>query len=574
MKKTFKIKFLDAIVDERQSLESKLLRTYIISELIWALANTLFCTIARMPLMTTLCFLSLFFILSLLFFAGYIFKIMNFCKKIYFLSVFVTIPVLWYFTGGPRTAASVLFICEFILFVMCLNGKRQKIFMSITLISIPIIQGASQRLPYPVFPMDDRQYQIGATIIGLSTSLLIASLLIKQKIEYTRERDAAIETQKQLEKSNALQKNFLANMSHEIRSPLGIVMGFNNLISDCNDLEQIHQYSNDISQAGSTLLTVINDILDYSKIESGRLEIIEVDYSFVDFMSDIKKDIALKCSEKGLKFVTKIDGNIPQNLHGDNIRIKQCLINILSNAVKYTESGTITFECLCEGYSEDGHFNLKYIVSDTGKGIAPEAIPKLYSAFQRLDEGANRGIEGTGLGLAITKNLLDQMSGTISVESEVGKGTTFSINLSQGRGSLIQEEVVVTSKDERSLSGIKVLAVDDTPLNLTLIRKLLDKKGVDTTCAGSGAECLEIIKQKKFDIILLDHMMPEMDGTEVFKKIRENDNPNLTTPTVMITANAMSGASKEYLDFGFDGYISKPIVPDSLYEIVHNLTSK
>ena len=356
MKRSFNIKFLNAIVDENQSLESKLLKTYIISELIWALSITILCLITRMPILTTLCFGGIFISVALLFFLGYIFKIMNICKNIYFVFVLLTIPVLWYISGGQKTAASVLFICEFILFVMCLKNTKQKVFMVLTLISIPAIQAISQHLPYPIFPMDERQYQVGSTIIGLPTSLLIASILIKQKIEYTKERDTAIETQHQLEKSNALQKNFLANMSHEIRSPLGIVMGFNNLIAESNDLEQIHQYSTDISHAGDTVLTVINDILDYSKIESGRLEIIEADYSFVNFMNDIKRDIALKCSEKGLKFITKIDGNIPQNLHGDNIRIKQCLINLLSNAIKYTETGSVTLECYLDGLTDDNRF--------------------------------------------------------------------------------------------------------------------------------------------------------------------------------------------------------------------------
>ena len=214
---------------------------------------------------------------------------------------------------------------------------------------------------------------------------------------------------------------------------------------------------------------------------------------------------------------------------------------------------------------------LKFIVSDTGKGISEDAIPKLYSAFQRLDEGANRGIEGTGLGLAITKYLIDQMSGSISVESKIGKGTSFTIELTQGKGSLIQEEVVVEAVNEYNFSGIKVLAVDDAALNLVLLRKLLEKKGVEITCYQSGQECLDNINQTKYDIILLDHMMPEMDGVQVFNKIREMDGPNKETPTVMVTANAMSGASKDYYDYGFNGYISKPIVPDKLYELINDL---
>lgn len=567
------IKFLDAIVDDKKSLESKLLKTYVISALIWAFLNTIACLIVGMPTPTTLCFFLLFIVPLILFGVGNFFKIINFCKGLYFFLVFVSIPVLWYFAGGTKTSANVLFICEFILFVMCHNGKKQKIYMLITLISIPITQGLSQRLPYPIFPMSDRQYQIGSSIIGLSTSLLIASILIKQKIEYTKERDAAIESEKQLEKSNTLQKNFLANMSHEIRSPLGIVLGFNNLISESDDLKEIHQFSDNITHAGNTLLTVINDILDYSKIESGKLEIVEADYSFTDFISDIKKEIALKCSEKGLKFTVNIDDNIPHNLHGDNIRINQCLINLLSNAVKYTESGSVTLECLCEETSNDS-VKLKFKVSDTGKGIATESIPKLFNAFQRLDEGANRGIEGTGLGLAITKNLLDEMSGTISVDSIVGEGSTFSISITQGIVTSAEIKNSSEIKTKQNLQNIKVLVVDDTAMNLVIVRKMLEKNGIQSTCVESGLECLELIKQERYDIILLDHMMPEMNGIEVFERIRQTDNLNTTTPVVMITANAMAGASTEYLEQGFDAYISKPIIPDNLYTVLNELLNK
>lgn len=548
------------------SLETRLLHFFISVEIVWALANAIGSVIIGMPKATIATYFSLFIIVSFHFIMDKLVKREILFAEIYFICALLSIPVVWYFAGGARSSANILFVCELMLFVMCMKGKKQKIYLALSLFSAAFTQGFSNRLPNSAYPMEPWQYQRGGSVLGLTTSLLIASLLIKQKLEYMKERDAAVASEQELERSNSMQKNFLANMSHEIRSPLGIVMGFNNLIGESDDVEQIHEYSKDITQAGTTLLTVINDILDYSKIESGKLDIIEADYSFPGLIEEIKKDIGLKCDEKGLKFATRVDENIPQGLYGDNIRIKQCLLNVLSNAVKYTEKGAVIFTVQRLEDSSGDICSLKYMIKDTGKGISKEAIPNLYSAFQRLDEGANRGIEGTGLGLAITKNLLDEMDGTIEVESEVGKGTTFTIYLKQRVSEGIHEEV--SEEMVETLEGIKVLVVDDTALNLTLVRKLLNNEGAQVDTVDNGLQCLKIVKENKYDIILLDHMMPEMDGLEVFKRLQEAGGVNKETPVVMLTANAMAGAAQEYIDMGFDGYISKPILPKELKETI------
>lgn len=552
--------------DRETSLEIRLLRFFIVCELVWALINTLGCLGIGMPKETTIGYATLFVILIIFQTLGRLTNWHKAVMMIYFIANLVGVPVLWYLAGGGRSSASILFVGQIILFVMCSRGKTQKIFVIISLISSGMVQGVTARMPNPVLPMEPWQYQRGGSVLGLSTSLLIAFLLLRQKQEYQKEREAVINSEKELERSNSLQKNFLANMSHEIRSPLGIVLGFNNLIKESDDLNQVHEYSKVISKTGTTLLTVINDILDYSKIESGKLDIIEADYSFNEMIEDIQDDIALKCEEKNLKFVVKKDENIPDSLYGDNIRIKQCLINVLSNAVKYTEKGIILFTIKCEEIKADDQYKLSFIVKDTGKGISEDALPKIFSAFQRLDENMNRGIEGTGLGMAITKNLLDEMNGTIEVESTLGSGSTFTITLVQRKGSgvVANEEVDITE----SLEGIRVLVVDDTELNLVLVKKLLEKDGANVTTFDNGKDALAELAGTEYDVILLDHMMPVMNGVEVFQNIKENGGVNQETPIIMLTANAMAGAMQEYLEMGFDDYLSKPIFPNKLKEMI------
>lgn len=552
--------------DRETSLEIRLLRFFVVCKLLWAMVNMAGCMVVRMPKATTSAYLALFLVIIFFQTLGMRTKWNKVVVIFYFISNLVGIPILWYFVGGGRSSAGILFVAQVILFVMCSRGRTQKIFVIISLISSGMVQGITARMANPVFPMEQWQYQKGGSVLGLSTTLLIAFLLLMQKREYQKERESVIKSEKELARSNSLQKNFLANMSHEIRSPLGIVMGFNNLIKDSDDIEQIHEYSRDITKAGTTLLAVINDILDYSKIESGKVDIIEADYSLKEMIDDIQKDIGFKCNEKGLKFVVRKDENIPDSLYGDNIRIRQCLINVLSNAVKYTEKGIVVFNVKCEEVNNSDEYKLYFIVKDTGKGISEDALPNIFTAFQRLDEGMNRGIEGTGLGMAITKNLLDEMNGTIEVESTLGNGSTFTISLSQKKGNnvTLAEEVDVTE----GLDGIKVLVVDDTVLNLTLVKKLLEKDGAEVVTIDNGKDALAEIAENKFNVILLDHMMPDMNGVEVFEHIKENGGVNLDTPIIMLTANAMSGAMQEYLDMGFDGYLSKPIPPNELKEII------
>ncbi len=559
-----KIKLYDT--DRSQPLEIRLLQFFVIAEEVWALFNFIMSIVFNYPEATQKMY-GIFAMSLLLYwlcgsFSGYQKVYIN----LYFILFLISNPFVWYYAGGNEASANILFVAELIAFVMCMNGVKQKVFIVLSLFSSTLVYALKAALPnYQPLAMTPIQLAHASRNIGITTSLLIIALLLKQKKEYARERDIAINSEKELEKSNQMQKNFLANMSHEIRSPLGIVLGFNGLISESNDLVQIHEYSQNIEHAGKTLNTVINDILDYSKIESGKLDIIDTDYSFKELISEVRNDIELKCAEKGLTFDLENDANIPQYLFGDNIRIKQCLLNLLSNAVKYTDKGTVTLSTQRLPSEQDGYCNIQFTVSDTGRGMKEETIPQLFDAFQRLDEGQNRGIEGTGLGLAITKNLLDEMNGTIEVQSEYGKGSVFTIRLLQ-QISAEQHDEVDEKQTENDISDLRILVVDDTKLNLSLIQKILVKQNAVVKTVDNGPDSLTECQKNKYDVILLDHMMPQMDGVEVFMHLRNEEGLNQHTPVIMLTANAMAGASKEYADLGFDGYVSKPIAPKALID--------
>ena len=348
------------------------------------------------------------------------------------------------------------------------------------------------------------------------------------------------------------------------------------VLRECED-ENILAYSEKIRSAGNTLLGLINDILDFSKIEAGKMDIIPVDYDLASVLNDLVTMIHTRADAKGLELILDIDGKTPKLLHGDEIRIKQIITNILTNAVKYTEKGSVTFAVGFErAQDDDGCIMLKVSISDTGIGIKPEDIPKLFTEFERIEETRNRSIEGTGLGMNITQRLLAMMNSRLGVQSEYGKGSVFSFELKQrvvkwepvGNYEEAFRRSVAERKKYRekfTAPDARILVVDDTPMNLEVFVSLLRKTLVRIDTADSGARCLELAAENKYDVIFLDHMMPDMDGIETLQKLKAmRDSPNVGTPSVCLTANAVSGARETYLAAGFDDYLTKPIEPDKL----------
>ena len=370
------------------------------------------------------------------------------------------------------------------------------------------------------------------------------------------------------EKANRAKSEFLARMSHEIRTPINAVLGMNEMVLRESNEEDVKKYSMDIKSSAHALLGIINDILDFSKIESGKMEIVPAEYEFNSMLNDLYNMFSLRAQEKGLMFDVSVDSALPSKLYGDDLRIRQVLSNLLTNAVKYTRKGTVTFEVA--GDRDGADVILHFAVRDTGIGIKQEDIPKLFSAFERIDEEKNRDIEGTGLGMNISLQLLKLMDTDLRVESVYGEGSKFFFDLRQR----VMSEEPIGSFQERAKKAARehsyrasftspegeILLVDDNRVNRRVFCGLLKQTKVQITDVGSGRECLDHVRQKHYDMIFLDHMMPEMDGMETMKRMKEmEDNLCKDTPIIMLTANAIMGAKERYLAAGFDDFLAKPI---------------
>lgn len=380
------------------------------------------------------------------------------------------------------------------------------------------------------------------------------------------------------EKANQAKSEFLARMSHEIRTPINAVMGMNEIILRESKEEETIRNAQDIRSSAQTLLGIINDILDFSKIESGKMEIVPAEYDLHNLLHDLISMTSLRAEEKGLTLETKLDASLPSGLYGDDIRIRQILLNILTNAVKYTQKGKITF--LVDGERQpDGSVLLHFLISDTGIGIKKEDMPRLFSAFERIEENHNRNIEGTGLGMNITIKLLKLMGSELKAESEYGKGSTFQFYLSQ---KIVNDEPIGdfgrwvrktrqknTYQPTFTAPEAQILLVDDNSVNRKVFCGLLKQMRLSITSVGSGRECLECVAKQHYDVIFLDHMMPEMDGVETYEQMKKLEvNQCRSTPVVMLTANAISGAREKYLEMGFHDFLAKPIAQDKLDEML------
>lgn len=376
--------------------------------------------------------------------------------------------------------------------------------------------------------------------------------------------------------ANRAKSDFLAQMSHEIRTPINAVIGMDEMILRETNDPDIKEYALDIKSASKTLLSLVNGVLDFSKIESGKMEITPANYNTEELIDDLVNMIADRAEKKYLEFDLDIDGNIPKTLYGDDVRLEQVIINLLTNAVKYSEKGTVSLKMACEGIEGD-ECTLYVEVKDTGIGIKEEDMEKLFESFQRLDERKNRNIEGTGLGMAIVQGILTMMDSTVVVKSDYGKGSVFSFKVKQGvvdptpigeyrrhRGELAKTD------DNRELVVLKadILVVDDNDMNLKVAKGLMKKLNVVPDTVNSGKKAIEMIKNKHYDIILMDHMMPVMDGIETLKLIRKNWLIDSSTTVIALTANAIAGAREMYLNEGFSDYMSKPIVPEQLEKML------
>ncbi len=386
------------------------------------------------------------------------------------------------------------------------------------------------------------------------------------------------EMREQAEAANRSKSNFLANMSHEIRTPMNAIVGMSELLIEESQGRAIQEYAYDIKTAALNLLAIINDILDFSKVEAGKMDLVEDEYSVIEEMQDTINLVKIAAEQKGLQFKINLADNIPGKLYGDAGRIRQVLINILNNAIKFTKEGFIRLDVTGQYVASDV-INLKLVVEDTGIGIKKEDLTAIFESFRQLDMNRNRQSEGTGLGLAITKQLITLMDGDIRVESEYGKGTRFTVHIKQ---RVIDKTTIAEADKQTSVSKSKeeekkasfnsdyrVLLVDDNAMNRKVANAMLKTYNFKLAEADSGKAAIERIKHMKYDMILMDHMMPEMDGVEATKIIREECGENGKNAIIIaLTANAINGAREMYLENGFDDFLSKPFDRKQLQELL------
>ena len=374
----------------------------------------------------------------------------------------------------------------------------------------------------------------------------------------------------QAEKANRAKTDFLSSMSHEIRTPLNAIVGLSECIKNSDDIEEIHEDANDVVMASQTLLEIVNGILDISKIEADKMEIIEVEYNPEEVFKELTTLVNTRIGEKEIELRTNFASDIPETLYGDKGKIKQIITNLLTNAVKYTEKGYIDFNVKCINDKDES--KLTITVSDTGRGIKKEQMDKLFTKFNRLEEDKNTTVEGTGLGLAITKSLVEMMGGKIVVDSTYGEGSKFTVFISQ---KISNEEIKekVLKEENITYEGKKALIVDDNKLNLKVASKVLKEFNIETETIESGFECINKIENHEhYDIILMDIMMPKMSGVETLKKLKQIDNFNI--PVIALTADVMEGKSNKYIEVGFNDYLRKPIEKEELKRVLNKFLNE
>lgn len=481
----------------------------------------------------------------------------------------ILLPIIYFFAGGTESGMNSWFSMGIISCFLLYTGRRFYLMLGLSSVSFLSCYFVNYFHPEFVVQLKSKSaVNFDCCFAMMAVSTVLGILIKFQKKIYEQERQVSEMQKIKIEEANRTKSRFLASMSHEIRTPINTIIGLNEMNLREAVSPEVEENSINIQRASRMLLSLINDVLDLSKIESGKMEIIPRKYEFSVLLSDMINITWIRAQEKKLEFKMDIDPEVPGVLYGDDVRISQVVTNLLTNAIKYTQQGSVTLGVRVLSIVDD-YVKLRISVSDTGMGIKTEDIPFLFNSFQRLDESQNRAIEGTGLGLAISKQLVDMMDGEMAVESIYQKGSTFSITLKQkiiDRRPMEYALKILNSGGKHSYKQTfeapeaRVLIVDDNEMNRMVAKKLLRATKVRVDLAASGAECLEMVRKYFYHVIFMDHMMPGMDGIETLKSIRKQENGmNKGVPVIALTANVVSGAEKMYRSKGFQGYLMKPI---------------
>lgn len=485
-------------------------------------------------------------------------------------------PEMFFMGGGLDSGATVWFVLAIYYAFMMFSGKQLAIFLFITMGVDAVTYLYAYHYPEVMAEMGSKSASYLDSIFAVFVVGITVGIILKFQMYLYERESAVVHSQKdELEKVGNSKNNFFASMSHEIRTPINTIIGLDEMILRSDSSPEIREYAQSIQSAGKMLLSLVNDILDISRIEMRRLEIIQDEYKTKELFGNLIDMIAIRMKEKQLDFYVDIDSQLPSVLYGDVHRIEQIIINILTNAVKYTEQGSVTLQAHMESI-QDNKVCMKISVRDTGIGIRKEDMEYLFDTFRRIDEKRIQNVEGSGLGLSITKQLLSMMGGEITVDSIYTKGSNFTVTLEQtivdstpigGLGLLDKDSSAGAETYHQVFEApeARILIVDDNAMNAMVAKQLLTATKMQIDTASSGKECLEKTKMKFYHVILMDYIMPEMDGAETLRAIRSQENGLCRESYVIVlTANTMDDARQIYEENGFDGYFEKPIRVDSL----------
>lgn len=508
-------------------------------------------------------------------------------------SCFFLFPGIFFSQGGIESGMSSWFALGILFIFLLLDGVNFVVMLSLDAIVIIGCYWLSYKYPQLVHGQMLRASFFLDVVQSIFVTTVAVGLIVKVQAWMQKQQDSIVEeknkllvevtqkakhAQREAEIANHSKSNFLANMSHEIRTPINTVLGMDEMILRETREDNTRSLAQDIRTSTESLLEIVNEILDFSRIESGKMELMADDYELCDVLHDTVTVFGLRAKEKGLYLHIHVDEKLPAMYRGDSLRLRQIINNIMSNAIKYTREGGINFSVT--GHQEEDSEDLHFEIEDTGAGIREEDLHRLFEAFERIDEKTSRNIEGTGLGMAITANLLHMMDSNLQVRSVYGQGSTFYFDLKQrvkdwtpiGHFQVKDKKNADNSKEQHFTflaPNVHVLLVDDNAMNRKVFCKLLKHTQIQIDEVDNGFTCLEMVKKRHYDIIFLDHMMPELDGVETFSYMQSmQENRCKDTPVIVLTANAIIGAKEQYMQIGFTDYLSKPIDSHRLENLI------